>query len=130
MLENHRKFKNSSNLLLLFVKITKFLEFSKKITIVFSNSGLCFDCQSLKFEAQLFLFGNILFLQHCLSLFLCIFYAIPNQSNFLKHIFARNFLGYPRIFLNVLEFSSISYDFLEFPKIFYNFSLVTLDILV
>ena len=42
MLENPRKFKNSPNLLLLFVKITKFLEFSKKITvktIVFSNSG-------------------------------------------------------------------------------------------
>ena len=41
MLENPRKFKNSPNLLLLFVKITKFLEFSKKITIktiVFSNS--------------------------------------------------------------------------------------------
>ena len=41
MLENSRKFKNSPNLLLLFVKITKFLEFSKKITIktiVFSNS--------------------------------------------------------------------------------------------
>ena len=41
MLENPRKFKNSPNLLVLFVKITKFLEFSKKITIktiVFSNS--------------------------------------------------------------------------------------------
>ncbi len=43
ILQNPRKFKNSPNLLLLFVKITKFLEFSKKITIktiVFSNSGL------------------------------------------------------------------------------------------
>ena len=30
MLENPRKFKNSPNLLLLFVKITKFWEFSKK----------------------------------------------------------------------------------------------------
>ena len=42
MLENPRKFKNSPNLLLLFVKITKFIEFSKKITIktiVFSNSA-------------------------------------------------------------------------------------------
>ena len=40
MLENHRKL-NSPNVLVLFVKITKFLEFSKKITIktiVFSNS--------------------------------------------------------------------------------------------
>ena len=40
MLENPRKLKNSPNLLLLFVKITKFLEFSKSITIktiVFSN---------------------------------------------------------------------------------------------
>ena len=33
MYQNLRKFKNSPNLLLLFVKITKFLEFSKKITI-------------------------------------------------------------------------------------------------
>ena len=33
MLENPRKFKNSPNLFPLFVKITKFLEFSKKITI-------------------------------------------------------------------------------------------------
>ena len=33
MLENPRKFKNSPNLLLLFVKIRKVLEFSKKITI-------------------------------------------------------------------------------------------------
>ena len=33
MLENPRKFENSPNLLLLFVKITKCLEFSKKITI-------------------------------------------------------------------------------------------------
>ena len=44
MLEHPRKFKNSPNLLLLFVKITKFFEFSKKITIkttVFSNSGIC-----------------------------------------------------------------------------------------
>ena len=42
MLENSKKFENSPNLLLLFVKITKFLEFSAKITIktiVFSNSG-------------------------------------------------------------------------------------------
>ena len=41
MLENPRKFKNSPNLSVLFVKITKFLEISKKITIktiVFSNS--------------------------------------------------------------------------------------------
>ena len=41
-LENPRKFKNSPHLLLLFVKITKFLEISKKITIktiVFSNSA-------------------------------------------------------------------------------------------
>ena len=30
MLENHRELKNSPNLLLLFVKITKFLEFSEK----------------------------------------------------------------------------------------------------
>ena len=33
MLENPKKFKNSPNLLVIFVKITKFLEFSKKITI-------------------------------------------------------------------------------------------------
>ena len=33
MYENSRKFKNSPNSLLLFVKITKLLEFSKKITI-------------------------------------------------------------------------------------------------
>ena len=33
MLENPKKFKNSPNLLLIFVKITKFLEFFKKITI-------------------------------------------------------------------------------------------------
>ena len=33
MLGNVRKFKNLANLLLLFVKITKFLEFSTKITI-------------------------------------------------------------------------------------------------
>ena len=33
MLQNPRKFKNSPNLLALFAKITKFLEFSKKITI-------------------------------------------------------------------------------------------------
>ena len=42
MLENPRKLKNSPNLLLLFAKITKFLEFSKKITrktILFSNSA-------------------------------------------------------------------------------------------
>ena len=42
MLENPRKFENSPNLLLLFVKITKCLEFFKKITIktiVFSNSA-------------------------------------------------------------------------------------------
>ena len=42
ILENPRKRKNSPNLLLLFVKIRKILEFSKKITIktiVFSNSG-------------------------------------------------------------------------------------------
>ena len=42
ILQNPRKLKNSPNLLLLFVKITKFLEFSIKITIktiVFSNSG-------------------------------------------------------------------------------------------
>ena len=41
ILQNPRKFKNSPNLLLLFVKIAKFLEFSIKITrktIVFSNS--------------------------------------------------------------------------------------------
>ena len=39
--ENVRKFKNSPNFLPLFVKITKVLEFSKKIiikTIVFSKS--------------------------------------------------------------------------------------------
>ena len=43
MLENPRKFKNSPYVLLLFVKITKFLEFSKKITIkniFFSNFGV------------------------------------------------------------------------------------------
>ena len=43
MLENPRKLKNSPNLLLLFVKITKCLDFSKKITIktrVFSNSAI------------------------------------------------------------------------------------------
>ena len=42
ILENPRKLKSSANLLLLYVKITQFLEFSKKITIkaiVFSNSG-------------------------------------------------------------------------------------------
>ena len=42
MFENPRNLKNLPNLLMLFVKITKFLEFSKKITIktiVFSNSG-------------------------------------------------------------------------------------------
>ena len=42
MLQNPRKFKNSPNLLLRFVKITTFLEISKKITIktiLFSNSG-------------------------------------------------------------------------------------------
>ena len=42
ILENPRKLKNSSNLLVLFVKITKSLKFSKKITIktiVFSNSA-------------------------------------------------------------------------------------------
>ena len=41
MLENPKKFKNSPNLLVIFVKITKFLEYSKKITIKnysFSNS--------------------------------------------------------------------------------------------
>ena len=46
MLENPRKFKNSLNLLLLFVKITKFLEFFKKLTIktiVFSNSDQEFE---------------------------------------------------------------------------------------
>ena len=41
MLENPRKFKNSSNLLLLFVKITKFLEFSNKITKNHSFFELC-----------------------------------------------------------------------------------------
>ena len=44
MLQNPRKLKNSPNLLVLFVKVTKFLEFSKKITIktiVFSNSVPC-----------------------------------------------------------------------------------------
>ena len=43
ILEKPRKLKNSPNLLVLFVKITKFFEFSKKITIktiVFSNSGI------------------------------------------------------------------------------------------
>ena len=43
MLGNPRKLKNSPNLWLLFVKIKKCLEFSKKITIktiVFSNSAL------------------------------------------------------------------------------------------
>ena len=43
ILENPRKLKNSPNLLLLFVKVTKFLKFSKKITrktIVFSNSEI------------------------------------------------------------------------------------------
>ena len=43
MLENPKNFKNSPNLMVLFVKITKFLEFSKKITIKtigFSNSEL------------------------------------------------------------------------------------------
>ena len=42
MLENSKKLKNSPNLLVIFVKITKFLEFSKKVTIktiVFWNSG-------------------------------------------------------------------------------------------
>ena len=43
ILENSRKLKDPPNLLLLFVKITKFLEFSKKKitikTIVFSTSG-------------------------------------------------------------------------------------------
>ena len=46
MLENPKKFKNSPNLLLIFVKITKFLEFSKnyyKKTIVFSNSADSWD---------------------------------------------------------------------------------------
>ena len=41
ILENPTKLKTAPNLLLLFMKITKFLEFSKKITIktiVFSNS--------------------------------------------------------------------------------------------
>ena len=41
--ENSRKLKNSLNLLLLFVKLTKFFKFYKKITIktiVFSNSVL------------------------------------------------------------------------------------------
>ena len=41
ILQNPRKLKNSPNLLLLFVKITKFWGFSKKLTIktiVFSNS--------------------------------------------------------------------------------------------
>ena len=41
MLQNPRQFENSPNLLMLFVKITKFLQFSKKITkktIVFLNS--------------------------------------------------------------------------------------------
>ena len=43
ILENPRKLKNPRNLLLLFVKITKFLEFFKNIAIkttVFSNSAL------------------------------------------------------------------------------------------
>ena len=46
ILKNPRKLKNSPNLLLLFVKITKFLEFSIKIsikTIVFLNSDVDYN---------------------------------------------------------------------------------------
>ena len=62
MLENPRKFKNSLNLLLLVVKITKFLEFFKKITIktiVFSNSVSRMKLSPFALRAPNFIWHNV-----------------------------------------------------------------------
>ena len=76
MVENPRKFKNLPKLLVFFVKITKFLEFSKKQlskTIVFSNS----------------VFGNVFFIFELEPLFE--FEWVENQIEWRRPVFVYKF---------------------------------------